>query len=319
MSMSTNTPAAPGPRALPVVGFIGLGRMGAPLAANLARAGYPLVVWNRGADKAVAFAQAEACDVAADPAELTARADIVVTMVADGDALSAIFLQDPAVLAGLDGGLVLEMSTVGPTFATAFARELAARGVGFVEAPVSGSTAAAAAATLAILVGAGAEDLARVRPLLDVMGNRVVHLGPPGAASLVKLAINNLIYGINQCVSESLVLAERGGLDREAVYDAFLTSAAAAPVMQYRQGAFLHPGRDAVTFTLALAEKDLRLTTELADAVGAPMPQARLNRRLAQEAMAAGFGEEDVAIVAEYLRRAAAAGSLTSSSTTDVQ
>jgi 3-hydroxyisobutyrate dehydrogenase-like beta-hydroxyacid dehydrogenase len=288
---------------LPAVGFIGLGRMGTPIAANIAAAGFPLRVWNRSADKAQAFAKRVGCEVSDTPARLATASDIVVTMVADGRALDDVFLADPEVLRALAGSIVVDMSTIGPTYAKAFAERLAASDVGFVEAPVSGSTAAAEAATLALLVGALPEDLERVRPVLEVVGKEIRHLGAPGSASLAKLAINNLIYGINQCVSESLVLGERGGLDREALYDAFLNSAAAAPVLGYRRDAFCHPREGEVTFTLALAEKDLRLTTELAGELGAPMPQAELNQRVTEDAIAAGYGEDDVAIVAEYLRR----------------
>jgi 3-hydroxyisobutyrate dehydrogenase-like beta-hydroxyacid dehydrogenase len=136
------------------------------------------------------------------------------------------------------------------------------------------------------------------------MGGEIRHLGAPGTASLAKLAINNLIYGINQAAAEALVLAERGGLDRELIYDAFLGSAAAAPMLAYRREAFLHPREGEVAFTLALAEKDLRLTLELAARLGVPMPQAALNRDVARAAMAAGYGEDEMSIVAEHLRHA---------------
>jgi len=284
----------------PSVGFIGLGRMGTQLAANVARAGFPLMVWNRTAAKAEAFAEAVPCRQAGDPVELARASDIVVTMVSDGEVLDAIF--DDPVVSALAGGILIDMSTIGPSFAVEFARRLRAGGVEFVEAPVSGSTQAAADATLTILLGAEADAMDRALPLLSELSAKVVHLGPPGTASLAKLAINNLIYGINQCLSESLVLAERGGLDRTQIYDAFLASAAAAPVMFYRRDAFLDPGDVETSFTLALAEKDLRLTTELADDLGSPMPQAELNHRVARQAMSAGLADRDVSIVAEFLR-----------------
>lgn len=289
--------------ARPRIGFIGLGRMGVPLAANIARAGFPLTVWNRTPAKAEAFAATTVCEVASSPAELARRSDVVVTMVADGGALEAIFAAD--VLDALSGGTLLDMSTTGPKFAVGFARRLRAHDVAFVEAPVSGSTKAATEATLTILLGAEPEDVASSMLILRELSAKVVHLGPPGTASLAKLAINNLIYGINQCLAESLVLAERGGLDRVQIYDAFLASAAAAPVMSYRRDAFLDPDGVETTFTLALAEKDLRLTTELADELRSPMPQAQLNRRLARQAMSAGLADRDVSIVAEYLRATA--------------
>ena len=289
----------------PTVGFVGLGSMGSPMAANVAAAGFPLIVYNRSPEKAQAVAAQTGAAVAGNVAELANRADIVVTMVADGEVLRTLFLDDEAVLQSLAGKVLLDMSTTGPAFATEFAATLTERGIRFVESPVSGSTAAARAATLMLMVGAGADDLATVRPVLEAIGGPIHHLGAPGAGALAKLAINNLIFGINQCMSESLVLAEQGGLDREAIYDAFLDSAAAAPVMKYRREVFLHPGEGEVAFTLRLAEKDLRLTVELAGRLGVPMDQAALNRREVQQAIDAGFGEDDLAAVAEYLRRRA--------------
>jgi 3-hydroxyisobutyrate dehydrogenase-like beta-hydroxyacid dehydrogenase len=289
----------------PRIGFIGLGRMGAPIARNLADAGFPLTVFNRSAAKSEAFADETACTVATSVLALVEHSDIVLLMLADGSALESVLFADPAVVDALRGKLLVDMGTTGPVYATELDRRLVERGVRFAEAPVSGSTAAATERTLTLLVGAREADLETLRPLLEAIGREIIHLGDPGRASLVKLATNNLIYGINQCVAESLVLAERGGMDRKVVYDAFLNSAAAAPVMRYRCEAFLHPGEGEVSFTLDLAEKDLRLTVDLADALGSPMPQAELNRRITQDAIEGGLGREDVAIVAEHLRRSA--------------
>lgn len=288
------------------VGFVGLGRMGTPMAINLGRAGFPLTVWNRTADKAQAVVAETGCSVAATVAELAAASQVMVTMVADGRALEEIVLGDEAVLSNLAGKVLLDMSTTGPEFAVGFAQRLSEQGIRFVEAPVSGSTATARAGELTLLVGAAPGDLEQVRGVLGAVGRSVHHLGPPGAGGLAKLVINNLIYGINQCLSESLVLAERGGLEREAIYAAILDSAAAAPVMRYRREAFLHPGEGEVSFTLQLAEKDLHLTQGLADRLDAPMPQSALNHEIVQRAVDHGFGGDDLAIVAEYLRRISA-------------
>lgn len=291
----------------PVIGFVGLGRMGVLMAANIARAGFPLVAWNRSPEKLGPFADDIGCQAAPDVVSLARDSDIMITMVADGNAIEEFLLAKPEVLNALKGKLVLDMSTTGPSFAVRLARRLAEHDVRFVESPVSGSTAAARSGSLTLLIGAEPEDLTRVRPVLQILGENLLHLGAPGAGSLAKLAINNLIYGINQCVSEALVLAERGGIDREVIYDAFLASAAAAPVLRYRRQMFLHPGDGEVSFTLELAEKDMRLTTDLARELRSPMPQAELNLRIARAAMGCGLDQDDLAIVAEYLRRSAPA------------
>jgi 3-hydroxyisobutyrate dehydrogenase-like beta-hydroxyacid dehydrogenase len=289
------------------VGFIGVGLMGAPIASNLARAGADLWVWNRTAEKARALAGEVPCTVVEAPVELARRSEVVVTMLADGDALGDVYFGPDGIAGAMgEGTMAIDMSTIGPIAARTIGGRLEESGIRFVHAPVSGSTAAATAASLTIFVGAEPSDVEDAAALLAVLGDEVVHVGRAADAAVVKLAINNLIYGINGCLSEALVLAERAGLEREATYDAFLRSAAAAPVMDYRREAFLDPDGTPVSFTVRLEEKDLRLTMELADEVGAPMPQARLNREVAQAAMEAGFAEYDVSAIAQYLRSRAA-------------
>lgn len=285
------------------VGFIGLGSMGGPMAANLARAqGVELGVWNRTAAKAEAFAAEHGCRVAATPAQLAADSDVLVTMVADGAALEELYFDAGAAAALGPGGLAIDMSTIGPLAAQSLGERLEPVGVRFVDAPVSGSTAAATAATLTIFVGASDEDFAAAAPVLAHLGDPVIHVGARGRGALIKIAVNNLIYGIAESVAESLVLAERAGVPREQAYEAFLNSAAAAPMMAYRRQEFVHPGEQPVAFTLNLTEKDLRLTLELADVVGAPMPQAAVNREVTRQAIDAGLGDQDLAALAVFLR-----------------
>lgn len=289
----------------PRIGFIGLGRMGAPMARNLAAAGFDLIVWNRSEEKAARFAEAASCEVAATPAAVAAASDIVMTMVADGEALEAIYFGDEDFAAGLAGGVAVDMSTIGPRWARDLAARLAAAEVAFVEAPVSGSVAAAEAATLTILGGGTEADFERVLPALSAIGDPVLRLGEIGAGSLLKLAINAMVYGINQCLAEALVLAERGGIDPSLAYDAILSSAAAAPIVSYRRDAFLAPDTTPVALALALEEKDLRLTAEAAEELGSPLPQSSFNRQIVLDAIAAGYGDRDIASIAQYLREVA--------------
>jgi 3-hydroxyisobutyrate dehydrogenase-like beta-hydroxyacid dehydrogenase len=276
--------------------------MGEPMARNLLAAGFELVVWNRTETKAIAFAERNQCRVATSPGALAADSDIVVTMVADGRALDQVYFEDPSFLANLAGGVALDMSTIGPECSTSLAPRVEATGVAFVEAPVSGSTAASEAGSLTILGGGSEADFERVRPVLEAIGDPVLRLGEVGSGALVKLAINAMVYAINQGLAEALVLAERAGADLALAYDAIQASAAGAPVVGYRRDAFLAPDETPVSFALHLEAKDLRLTTELAHRLGSPVPQAKLNRQTVDQAIAAGFGDKDIAAIAQYLR-----------------
>lgn len=286
------------------IGFIGLGRMGTPMAQNLVEAGFPVRVWSRTPAKAAAFAEAAGCTSETSLVSLAQASEVVVTMVSDGPALEEIYFDAPAFLQALKGGVALDMSTIGPASARAFAARLATEGVSFVEAPVSGSVAAAQAGSLAVLAGGTPKDLDRIEPLLAALGDPVLRVGEVGTGSTVKLAINLMIYGINQCLAEALVLAERGGVEPTLAYDAILASAAAAPVVGYRRDAFLAPEQTAVSFSLALEEKDLRLIEDLARELGSPAPQLAVNREIVQKAIAAGHENRDIAAVSQYLREA---------------
>lgn len=285
------------------VGFIGLGRMGTPMATNIAQAGFPLTVWNRTAEKAEAFAAETGAAVAADPAELAAASDVVVTMVADGPVLETIYSGERGVLAGLASGAVaVDMSTVGPVVVGELAPQVAGKGAELVDAPVSGSTAAAQGRTLMIMAGGSDSAFEKARPVLEAIGSPVMHVGGSGAGATLKLAINSMIYGINEAVSEALVLAERSGVDRSIAYEAFANSAAAAPVVKYRRPVFEAPGSTPVTFTVDLALKDLDLILDLAERTGAPMPGAEINRSVMQAASDAGHGSGDMGLTAVHLR-----------------
>ncbi|MFC9362266.1 NAD(P)-dependent oxidoreductase [Rhodococcus sp. NPDC057014] len=294
----------------PTVAFLGLGRMGLPMAANVADAGFPVVVYNRTRSVAEEFAQRDGvtASVADSPRAAAEAADVVVTMLADEPALRAVYEGDNGLIAGWsDGKIALDMGTTGPAGTAWLADVIGRAGGDVVDAPVSGSTNAAQTRTLTLMAGGSDQALKTVRPVLEAMGSNIYHLGATGTGSAMKLAVNNVIYALGQAVSESLILAERAGIERELAYDVFCNSAIAAPMVKYRQRNYVEPDDSPVTFALRLAAKDLRLITGLAAEVGAPMPQAALNLQETDEAIAAGFGEEDMAAVAVYLRNAAAA------------
>ena len=285
------------------VGFIGLGSMGLPMATNVAAAGFPLVVWNRTESKSEALAAGAGARVAASPAILAAEADVVITMVSDGDVLLDLYGGAGGMTSSLRAGTVcVDMSTISPSQAVEVSAGVTGAGSRFVDAPVSGSVALAEAGTLTVMAGGEDADVDAARPVLEAMSARIYHMGPVGSGATIKLAVNSIVYGLGQAVSEALVLAEAAGIERSRAYEVFANSAIAAPFVHYRQEAFLNPGQVPVAFRMVLARKDLDLALALAESVGSTLPQGELNRMVIAEAIDAGFGDHDMSAVAEHLR-----------------
>ena len=278
------------------------------MARNLAAAGFPLTVFNRTAEKAEALA-ADGATVAATPAELAAEADVVVTMVADADAVRALLEGDDGILAGASPGLVLvEMSTIWPLAARKLAALCAEREVEMIDAPVSGSTAVAESAGLAVMVGGSEAAFERARPVLAAMSKAQLHLGPSGAGAAMKLGLNLIIAATTVSVSEALVLAERAGIERETAYEVIGSSAVASPFVDYKHAAFLDPDGTPTAFALELMAKDLKLARALGERDGVPLPGAAGSAEAIDLAAETEGPGEDLVRVADALRRAAAAG-----------
>lgn len=285
------------------VAFLGLGRMGGPMAASLVVAGHDVTVWNRTAATADTFAAEHGATAAPTPAAAAASAEVVVSMLADDDALLGAYLGEEGVLATLPAGaLCIDMATVSPGTVSRLHGLVTDHGASFVDAPVSGSVAAATAATLTIMAAGEPEAVERARPLLDGLGSPVIAIGPSGAGCAMKLAVNAILHSLNGAVSEALVLAERSGIARTDAYAVLLESAIAAPFVHYRQASFERPDEVPVGFRLELAAKDLGLALDLAGSVGADLPQARTNLDVLRQAADAGFRERDETALAEYFR-----------------
>jgi 3-hydroxyisobutyrate dehydrogenase len=286
------------------VGFIGLGRMGSRIARNIATGGFPMVVHNRTRERAEAFAAEVGADVAGTPAEAAAAADVLVTMLSDDAAVGAVYDGPDGALAAMGPGkTAMDMSTVSPVFSRGLGDRLRAVGAAMVDAPVSGSVATAESASLLIMAGGTEEDVERVRPVLETTSAAIVRLGDQGSGALMKVCVNAILFGLIQGVAESLVVAERSGIDREAAFEVLVRSAVGAPAVQYRRKEFEHPGQEPPMFTIDLAMKDLRLAMDLAASVSAAAPQTERTLGFMEEAAAAGFGEQDIAALAEYLRK----------------
>jgi 3-hydroxyisobutyrate dehydrogenase-like beta-hydroxyacid dehydrogenase len=287
------------------VAVVGTGRMGSAMARALARAGHELVLHNRTPDRAGALAMelGGTAATAATPAQAAAGADVVLTMLADDAAVESVFLGSDGLLAGARPGSVLaDLSTVDPSTIRRVAAAPRADGVGLLDAPVSGSTQTAESGGLTLMVGGDPGDLDRARPVFHTIAKTVFHLGPLGSGAAMKLAVNTVIFGLNQALAEGLVLAERGGIDRALAYDVIAASVAGAPFVGYKRAAFLEPDTTPAAFALELADKDLRLITGFAEALGVPMPQARINLEQIRAAEAAGDPTADFSTVAGHLR-----------------
>jgi 3-hydroxyisobutyrate dehydrogenase-like beta-hydroxyacid dehydrogenase len=284
------------------VGFAGLGRMGAPMARRVLDAGFALTVWNRSAGRAAELAAAGA-GVADSPRALAESSEVVVTMVADADALADVLHGDDGLLAGLAGGaVVIDMSTIGAAAAASFAAEVAERGGHWLDAPVSGSTALAQQGTLTTMVGGDAEVLERVRPVLEAMTQKLFHIGPAGTGAAMKVVLQSVLVQLNEAVAEGLVLAERAGIERASAYDVFAGGVVGAPFVQYKRAAFVEPEQTPVAFTVALMRKDLRLVLALAESVALELPGLRTADEVLARAEEAGLRDADFSRVADVLR-----------------
>jgi 3-hydroxyisobutyrate dehydrogenase-like beta-hydroxyacid dehydrogenase len=284
------------------VAFLGLGRMGAPMAGRLSRAGYRLTVWSRTAAHAEALA--DRATVAATPAAAGARAEVAVTMLSDGSALEEVVLGRDGLAESLGpGALLIDMSTTGPAPARKVARELQARGVAFVDAPVAGSTGPAAEGSLAVMVGGDPDAVERARPLLAVLGDpeRIWYLGPVGAGQAAKLMVNVVLGGVMAAVAEGYVLGRVLGLqacDALGVLEA--ASVGGQTVARKRQkmesGDYGEAG-----FRLNLMHKDLRLAVEAARAARAGLPVAERVAELYAGAKGRGLADLDYSAVVAYV------------------
>lgn len=288
---------------MPTVAVVGCGRMGSAMARSIARGGASLVLHNRSPEPARALADELGATVADTPRQAAELADVAITMLANGDAVREVWDGPDGLVAGAHaGGVLADSSTVPPDTIGAFEAAVRERGSGILDTPVSGSTALAESGQLTIMAGGTAEDLERARPALDLVAREVTHVGPLGSGAALKLAVNTLIFAINNSVSEALVLAERAGLDRATAYGVFASSAAGAPFVQYKRDSFVDPDGTPVAFSLDLALKDLDLIVDLADRLAVPMPQTHINQELMTAAAARLGGDRDASTVAVHLR-----------------
>lgn len=274
------------------VGFVGLGLMGAPMAINIARAGYPLAVYNRSAEKAEPLRTLGA-RVASSPKELAARCDVVITMLTDAAAVEQVLRGDEGLLAGgRPGEVLIDMSTVSPEQSRSMAIEIEVRGWRKLEAPVYGSTSRAQDGTLGLMVGGDAALLKEERELLQVMGKEIFHMGRMGAGALTKLAFNLLVAAQFNALGEAMALASSGGLDLQKVAEVIVSTPVASDLIK-RKIQNIVGDNYAPAFPLKHLHKDLGLMLETGHALGVPLPATGAIHETYTAARSRGYGDMD--------------------------
>jgi 3-hydroxyisobutyrate dehydrogenase len=283
------------------VGFCGMGTMGAAMAANVARAGFPLTVWNRTPGRA-GVPISEGATEAGRPADVAANSDIIVLCVSDTpDVEQVLFGADGVASSLAEGALVIDCSTIAPAATRDFAERLASSGVSLVDAPVSGGSEGAEKGTLTIMVGGNDADVARAMPVLEAMGSSITHMGPSGAGQATKAVNQVILSGVYLGVAEGMVLAMKSGLDAEKVAGALAGGAAGSWVLNNRSGRMID-NEYPLGFRIALHLKDLTIALELAREVGAALPVTAMASQIEAGLVARGHGDDDNSALARAVR-----------------
>lgn len=285
------------------MGLIGLGNMGTAIAERLLDAGLPLVVNNRTREKAHAL-EARGAVFAKTPAELAGQVDMVLTSLADDEALGAVASE--VVVGARPGTVLVDMSTVSPAASARVASLAETASVAYLRAPVSGNPTVVRAGNLSFIVSGPRETLERVEPVIRAIGPTVHYVGDGEQARIVKLAINLMIAGLAQLMSEALVLGEAAGVPRAALLEVMGSSAAGAPFVKYKAEPLLRDDFSA-TFTTALMEKDIDLVLDAAEEARVELPVAREMKTLLRATIEAGYA--DVDFMALFLNLRSSSGS----------
>jgi 3-hydroxyisobutyrate dehydrogenase len=285
------------------VTLLGLGIMGSGMAQNLLKAGFPLTVYNRTRAKADALS-AQGARVADTPKDAVCDAQVIISMVGDDTASQAMWLGEDGALAGAEPGAVLiECSTLSIAWVRELAALAAARGLEFLDSPVSGSKDAAEAGELKLMVGGDAAALERARPALDAISQRISHFGPTGAGAVIKL-VNNMMGAVQTvALAEGLLLAERAGLDMEQVVELLTNGAPGSPVVKGKIGRMVAHDYGNTEFALKWMHKDATYALRVAEELGTPMPTLAAARELYQTAIGLGYGDNDFAAIYEAVRQ----------------
>lgn len=284
--------------------YIGLGTMGAPMAANLLKAGFPLTVHNRTRDKELPLA-AQGARRADSPQAAAAEAEVVMVNVSDSADVEAVVLGEEGAAHGMrPGSVLIDFSTISPAATRRLAATLAARGIAMLDAPVSGGSEGAKQGTLSIMVGGERAAFERVQPVLAAVGQTITYVGESGAGQLTKAINQVIIAGTYAAVAEGLALGLAAGIDMTAALRAISGGAAGSWVLSHRAHNMLE-GRYPLGFRTRLHRKDLGIALETARELGVPLPIAALVEQLEVSLIKRGYGDEDVSNIARIIREQA--------------
>ena len=284
------------------IGFLGLGIMGRPMALNLLKGGHEVVVWARRAESMAPLTEAGA-RAGANPADVARQVEVVISMVADAPDVAQVMLGENGVAAGAQPGLVaVDMSTIAPAAAKDIAAQLLAKGIAFVDAPVSGGEVGAIAGSLSIMAGGTAAAFARARPAFECMGKNIVHVGDSGAGQVAK-ACNQIMTGVGvMAVAEALCFAKKAGADPARVREALLGGFAYSRILENHGQRMLDrnfkPG-----FKSWMHQKDLNIVMQSAHELGLMLPGSAATAQMFNAMVGSGLGEEDSIAVLKLLER----------------
>ena len=284
------------------IGFVGLGIMGSAMAANLAKAGFKVTVWNRSADRCTQLAGL-GCAVADSPREAAKCSDVVIAMMADPAAVQSVRDGADGILAGLKQGAgYMDMSTVDAETSLESARLTHQKGGLFLEAPVAGSRKPAEDATLTIMAAGDRALYDTALPALEAMGKKILYLGDAGNAAHMKLANNLVMSGMLTALCEGMALASGCGLDTAQFLDVLDSGAVSNPMFRLKGPQIAANGEFPTAFPLKHMQKDLRLALRLAEEIGQPLFTTATVNELYKKALAEGLGESDFAAVSRVIR-----------------
>ena len=276
------------------IGFIGLGNMGHPMAKNLEKAGFPLFVYNRSAEKAEDFkAQSK---VAVDVKELVKNSDIIFTMLTNDQAANEVYKQ--ILELNISEKLFIDMSTISPETSGKIADAAKIKEASFLDAPVAGSTKPAAEGTLIIMVGGDEKDLERAKPYLEKLGKQIKHLGKNGKGLAAKLSVNYFISALYQGLAETILFSDHLGIKREDMLDIINESASGSGATKVKTPLLIEDNYQPA-FSLDLMLKDILLAKD----AGADFPLAKTLIETYQSAQNEGFGKDDVIGIINYLKK----------------
>ncbi len=284
------------------LGFIGLGTMGGPMVQRLLDAGHQVTGYNRTRSRAQWLLDL-GMDWADSPREASQSAQVTFTMVRDTEALQAVAQGPDGLLAGLDPGTIyVEMSTVSPASSQELAQQVAAKGAGMLDAPVSGSVITLKAGQLSIMVGGDFETYEQARPVLLDIGPTVNYVGGSGLAVMMKIAINLSLPVQILALCEGLLLAEKSGIPREVALEVLLNSVVASPALKYRAPLILDPPSEPL-FAVDMIQKDLLLALEMGQRLGVPLPTSATTNQWLNAARGMDLADQDFVVLFQVLAR----------------